>query len=58
MSDEVNGKYVQVFDIRNIYLTPEGYVRVYPFPIDIEFESSPMKLKRASFVSGSMMAHN
>ena len=35
ISEELNNKYVQLFDIRNIYLTPEGYIRVYPFPIDI-----------------------
>ena len=37
ISEEMQNKYVQLFDIKNIYLTPEGYVRMYPFPIDIEF---------------------
>ena len=55
VAEEVNQKYTALFHIKNIYLTPEGYVRVYPFPIDIQFQSSPLKPKKASLASGSML---
>ena len=46
ISEELNGKYVELFNLKNVYLSPEGFVKMYPFPIEIDFVSSPLKPRR------------
>jgi hypothetical protein len=46
ISDEIDGKYVSLFNLNNVYLSPEGYVKMYPFPIDLEFVSSPLRTRK------------
>ena len=54
ISEVMNGRYVQLFNLKNVYLSPEGYVKMYPFPIEIDFVSSPLKPKKLS-KPGSMI---
>lgn len=48
-------KYVELFNIKNVFLSPEGYVKMYPFPIDIDFVSSPLKPKKTHSYTQSLL---
>ena len=47
LTKQVNGKYIALFNLRNVYLSPEGYVKMYPFPITLDYVSSPLRPKKS-----------
>lgn len=55
ISDHLHNKYVTLFNIKNVYLSPEGYVKMYPFPIDLDFVSSPLRPASKISRSSSLM---
>lgn len=55
ISENVYNKYVSLFNINNVFLSPEGYVKIYPFPIDLNFVSSPLKPSGKFIRSNSLM---
>jgi hypothetical protein len=48
INEYLNNKYIEIFTVKHIYITPEGFVKVYPFPIDLGFVSSPLKPKKTT----------
>lgn len=48
INEFLSNKYLEIFNIKNVFLSPEGYVKMFPFPIDIDFVSSPLKPKKHS----------
>ena len=57
LNDVLYNKHVDLFNLKYVFLSPEGYVKMYPFPVDLNFVSSPLKPKSSHFQTKSFLQH-
>lgn len=57
LNDVLYNKHIDLFNLKNVFLSPEGYVKMYPFPIDLDFVSSPLRPKKTHSHTKSFLQH-
>jgi len=46
LHENTENNYTGLFSIKNIYLSPEGFIKIYPFPLDFDLHVKGRSPKR------------